>query len=139
MYSAAGVVCVCSLEAQNHERVPAGLKPARGVRTGPVLVRIHSLLPLLQAAAGWALQAAALQTSECRGRITPLQTRFFSRGIRGWFGEYLNEFYAVQDVNQLRTTCILQDITPGTYTIEVNPQGLSHTPDLVLAALLYWL
>lgn len=26
----------------------------------------------------------------------------------------------VQDVNQLRTTCILQDITPGIYTIEVS-------------------
>lgn len=37
------------------------------------------------------------------------------------------EFFSVQDVNQLRTTCILQDITPGTYTIEVNPRGPSHT------------
>lgn len=26
----------------------------------------------------------------------------------------------MQDVSQLRTTCILQDITPGIYTIEVN-------------------
>lgn len=34
----------------------------------------------------------------------------------------LKNFHSMQDVNQLRTTCILQDITPGTYTIEVNPQ-----------------
>lgn len=66
VYSAAGVVCVCSLEAQNHERVSAGLKPARGVRTSPALLRILPLLPLLQAAAGRALQAAALQTRERR-------------------------------------------------------------------------
>lgn len=26
----------------------------------------------------------------------------------------------MQDVSQIRTTCVLQDITPGIYTIEVN-------------------
>lgn len=32
----------------------------------------------------------------------------------------LKGFYLMQDVKQIRTTCILQDITPGIYTIEVN-------------------
>lgn len=60
-------VLLCSLEAQKLERVPAGVKPARGLRPGAGLLRIHPLLSLLQAAAGWTLQAAALQTSECCG------------------------------------------------------------------------
>lgn len=56
---------MCSLEAKKPERVPAGVKPARGVRAGAVLLRIQPLLSLLQAAAGRTLQAAALQTGEC--------------------------------------------------------------------------
>lgn len=55
---------MCSLEAKKPERVPAGLKPARGVRAGTVLLLLHPLLPLLQAAAGRPLQAAALPPSE---------------------------------------------------------------------------
>lgn len=29
-------------------------------------------------------------------------------------------FFFLQDLNQPRTTCILRDVTPGTYTIEVH-------------------
>ena len=76
-------VCVCSLEAKEHERVSAGLEPTRGVRTGPVLVWIHSLLPLLQAAARRTLQAAALQTSEFKSADWVLQraVRLFSSAM----------------------------------------------------------
>lgn len=35
----------------------------------------------------------------------------------------------VQDVNQARTTCILLDVTPGTYTIEVREPILIYTID----------
>lgn len=35
----------------------------------------------------------------------------------------------MQDVSQIRTTCVLQDITPGIYTIEVNT---------TLLALFFW-
>lgn len=41
----------------------------------------------------------------------------------------------MQDVNQIRSTCILQDITPGIYTIEVNTTILA----CFFILLEYWL
>lgn len=37
----------------------------------------------------------------------------------------LKGFSLMQDMNQIRATCTLQDITPGIYTIEVNPTVLA--------------
>lgn len=58
------LLCPCSLEAKDPERVSAGVEPPRGVRAGPGLLWLPFLLPLLQTAAGRTLQAAALQTGE---------------------------------------------------------------------------
>ncbi len=57
--------CLCRLEAKDPERVSAGVKPPCGVRSRSSLLRLPLLLPVLQTAAGWTLQTAALQTSEC--------------------------------------------------------------------------
>lgn len=49
----------------------------------------------------------------------------------------------MQDVNQPRTTCILRDVTPGTYTIEVHKRttGLSfmYTTQFHQPSVLNWL
>lgn len=45
----------------------------------------------------------------------------------------------VQDLNQVRTTCVLQDVTPGTYTIEVRPtaHSLLGTSSVLLRFVLF--
>lgn len=43
--------------------------------------------------------------------------------------------YNLQDVNQVRTTCILQDVTPGTYVIEVPERITTSWPGFILFVL----
>lgn len=43
---------------------------------------------------------------------------FLSLRFNSFFG-----YCFIQDLNQPRTTCILQDVTPGTYTLEVHKRS----------------